>query len=159
MLATQANRALEKSSKRAGISLIETVVALTILAVFVTGAAKIIIASQKLSDKAREHYAAINIAKSRIELVRTFEFGQVDNFLEDKVLVNASGAPDVNGNFRRTTTVSEVSSNLLEMAVTVEIRNRKKLAFTGEREQLRTFFAEYLTEESSVGGGVSPNSI
>ena len=88
-----------------------------------------------------------------MELIRTFDFGQVDAFLEDKVNVDASGLPSTLGNFSRSTQVSNVSSNLLELSVIVEIRDRKTLAFNGIQEDLTTYFAEYLTEESSPGGG------
>ena len=104
-----------QGSNRAGMTVVETVVALTIFAVFTTGACQLLLSHRKVSDMARAHYTAINIAKNRMELVRTFDFGQVDDFLEDKVVVDASGVPDAVGNYRRTTEVSNVSSNLLEL--------------------------------------------
>ncbi len=143
----------EKARKRTGFTLTETMVSLLVLGVFITGTAKILMAHQQLSDTAREHYSAINIAKNRIELVRTFEFGQVNDFLETDTTVDHSGAPDIEGRFRRSTTRALVSSNLIEMAVTVEIRDRITLEFDGESEKLTTYFAEYLTEDSAVGGG------
>lgn len=146
-----------KSKSRAGIALVEALVALTLLAVFLAGAMKLLLSHHSMSDLARAHYIAINIAKNRMELVRRFEYGQVDTFLEDKVNVDASGTPDTLGNFRRSTQVSNVSSNLLELSVTVEIRDRVTLGFGGPQEKLITYFAEYLTEESSPGGGVAPN--
>jgi hypothetical protein len=142
-----------KSKSRAGIALVEALVSLTLLAIFLAGAMKILISHHEMSDKARAHYTAINIAKNRMELIRTFEFGQVDDFLEDKVNIDASGMPSTLGNFRRSTQVSNVSSNLLELAVIVEIRDQKTLAFSGSQEDLTTYFAEYLTEQSAPGGG------
>jgi prepilin-type N-terminal cleavage/methylation domain-containing protein len=142
-----------KEKKRAGVTLVETMVALLVLGVFITGSSKILMAHRKLADTAREHYAAINIAKNRIELVRTFEFGQVNDFLESNTNVDQNGAPDDTGNFRRSTTMTLVSSNLIEMVVNVEIRDRVTLKFDGEGEKLTTYFAEYLTEDSAVGSG------
>ncbi len=101
---------------------------------------------------ARGHYTAINIAKNRMELVRTFDFGQVDDFLENNVIVNASGVPSTEGNYRRSTEVSTVSGNLLELVVTVDIRNQKTLIFNLANEQLKTYFAYYLPP----GGGTAP---
>lgn len=112
-----------------------------------------LLSHHEMSDMARAHYTAINIAKNRMELVRTFDFGQVDDFLEDKVNVDASGSPTTLGYFRRSTQVSNVSANLLELNVIVEIRDRKTLGFNGRQENLTTYFAEYLSEESSPGGG------
>lgn len=153
---TGINRNYSKS--RAGIALVESLVALTLLAVFLAGATKILLSHHEMSDMARAHYTAINIAKNRMELVRTFDFGQVDDFLEDKVIVDSSGTPSTLGNYRRSTQVSSVSANLLELAVVVEIRDRKNLSFNGKQEYLTTYFAQYLSEESSPGGGVAPNS-
>ena len=87
-----------------------------------------------------------------MELVRTFDYGQVDKFIEDKVIVDASGIPDALGNYRRTTQISNVSSNLLELTVTVDIRNRRTLAFNPANQQLTTYFAHYL----EPGGGTAP---
>ncbi|MEE9367524.1 MAG: hypothetical protein V3V05_01540 [Pontiella sp.] len=149
---------LEKFRKRAGISVVETMVALALLAFFITGSCKILFAQRKLADKSRGHYSAINIAKNRIELCRTFEFGQMNDFVEQDVMVDLSGVADIDGKFRRSTALSVVSSNIVEMVVTVEIRNRMSLDFDGENEELSTYFAEYLTEESSVGSGIGINS-
>jgi type II secretory pathway pseudopilin PulG len=133
-------------------TVVETIVALSVFAVFTTGACKLLLSHRKISDMARAHYTAINIAKNRLELVRTFDFDQVGNFLEDKVVVDASGVPDTYGNYRRSTDVSNVSSNLLELTVTVDIRNRQTLKFNPSNEQLSTYFAEYL----EPGGATAP---
>jgi type II secretory pathway pseudopilin PulG len=147
-----------RQRKREGIVIVEMLVALVVFAIFVAGACKLLVSHRQMSDMARAHYTAVNIAKNRLELVRSFEFGQVDGFLEDKVEVDASGAPAELADYRRSTSVIGVSSNIYELAVTVEIRDRKTLQFSGRQEELTTFFAEYLTENSSVGGGVAPNS-
>jgi len=141
-----------QGSNRAGMTVVETIVALTIFAVFTTGACKLLLSHRKVSDMARAHYTAINIAKNRMELMRTFDFGQVDDFLEDKVVVDASGVPSTEGNYRRSTEVNNVSSNLVELTVTVDIRNRQTLVFNPANEQLSTYFAEYL----KPGGGTAP---
>ena len=148
---------LEKHRKRAGISIVETMMALVILAVFIAGSSKILLAQRKLTDKAREHYAAINVAKNRIELCRTFEFGQMADFLERDIVVDHNGVSDTDGHFRRSTMMTPISSNMVEMVVVVEIQNRMSLNFEGEKEELKTYFTQYLSEESSVGSGVGVN--
>jgi len=158
IIAAKGMDAAEKGGSRAGMSLVETLVALGIFALFITGSVKLLMAHRELGDMARAHYTAINIAKNRMEVMRTLGFGQADDFLEEKMLVDASGLPDAEGGYRRTTQISAVSSNLVEIAITVEIRDRKTLGFKGRNEHLTTYFADYLTEDSSVGGGVAPNS-
>ncbi len=142
----------KKSDRRAGVTLVETIVALAVLSVFTTGVCKLLLSHRKMSDMARAHYTAINIAKNRLELVRTFDFDQVGNFIEDKVVVDASGVPSTEGNYRRTTQIGTVSANLLELTVTVDLRNRKTLAFTPAKEVLATYIANYL----EPGGGTAP---
>lgn len=141
-----------KSRNRAGTTIVETIVALVVFAIFTTGACKLLVSHRRITDMARAHYTAVNIAKNRLELVRTFDFDQVENFLENKVVVDTSGIPSETGNYRRTTEVSNVSSNLVEVTVDVEIRNRRTLEFTPSHEQLSTFFADYL----EPGGGTAP---
>jgi prepilin-type N-terminal cleavage/methylation domain-containing protein len=140
------------SKKRAGMTLVETLVALSLLASFSTGACMILVSHRKVADMARGHYTAINIAKNRMELVRTFDYGQVNDFLEDKVIIDSSGVPDNEGNYRRSTEVSNVSSNLLELKITVDMRNRETLIFNPANEILTTYFADYLDS----GGGTAP---
>ena len=151
-LSTNIKEQTIRIQKRAGMTLVETVVAVAVLAIFSTGACKLLLSHRRMSDMARAHYTAINIAKNRLELVRTFDFDQVDNFIEDKVVVDTSGVPNTVGNYRRTTQISTVSSNLLELTVTVDLRNRQTLAFTPAKEVLNTYFAQYLEQ----GGGTAP---
>ena len=148
----QTGQRREQGRKRTGMTLVETVVAVAVLAIFSTGACKLLLSHRRISDMARAHYTAINIAKNRLELVRTFDFDQVANFIEDKVVVDASGVPSTVGNYRRTTQISAVSDNLLELTVTVDLRNRQTLAFTPAKEVLNTYFAKYL----EPGGGTAP---
>lgn len=126
--------------------MVETIVALAIFAVFLTGACKLILSHRKVSDMARAHYTAANIAKNRIEQIRTFEFDQVPGFVESQVVIDASGLPSTYGNYRRSTSISNVSSNLYDVVVTVDIRNRITLEFTPSHETVRTFIAHHLVE-------------
>lgn len=144
--------AAEKRRYRAGMTLVETLVAITILAIFTTGVCKLLMSHRKVSDMARAHYTAVNIAKNRMELVRTFGYGQVSDFYEDKVIVDYTGMPDPNGHYRRTTSASNVSSNLLELTIKVDIRNRKTLLFTPAHQTVNTYMAKYLES----GGGTAP---
>jgi type II secretory pathway pseudopilin PulG len=144
---------------RDGIVLVETLVALTIFAVFITGASRLLMHHRQMSDSARANYTAINIAKNRMELIRTFQFTELNSFVENQTVVDEGGFPDAaNGQYRRTTSFRTVNTNLLEMAITVEIRNRKTLRFDGAQQQLTTFLSHYLTEESTPGGGLPSGS-
>ncbi len=136
-------------SRRAGIAMVEALVALVLFALFITGAARVLLAHRQMTDMARAHYIAINIAKNRLELVRSFDHDQRIDFVEDNLLINAAGQPDASGNYRRSTTFTEVSSNIIEVAISVDIRDRKTLEFEGRTETLNSFFALYLERPES----------
>ena len=63
-------------------------------------------------------------------------------FREDRVTVDRNGNPDENGHYRRTTTVSNVKTKLVELTITVGIRDRVSRSFDGECEVLRSFVAD-----------------
>ena len=130
--------------KRSGTTLVEALMAIAIFAVFVTGTCKLLVSHRQLLDLSRDRYTAANIAKNRMELVRTFDFDQIPKLNESTLRVDDSGIPDNAGHFRRTTTVTSVSSNLCELVVTVEIQNRKTLAFSGVDETVTTYVAKHL---------------
>lgn len=129
------------SRSRAGSSVIESLIALVVFALFITGASKLLMVHREITDMAQSHYQAANIAKNRLELIRSFEFEELDRFAEDDVLINSYGIPDSSGRFRRSTTYSNAESNLVELVVAVEIMDRKTLAFNGRNETLKGYFA------------------
>lgn len=133
----------KKGKNRAGVALIEALVAITIFAIFITGAGKLLLAHRKISDMARMHYTAANVAKNRLELIRSFDFDERDEFMENNVVVNMSGLQDDAGHYRRSTTIVNTSSNICEMTVSVEILDRKTLTFSGRNETVQTLMAEY----------------
>ncbi|MBN1558326.1 MAG: prepilin-type N-terminal cleavage/methylation domain-containing protein [Lentisphaerae bacterium] len=128
---------------RAGLTLVEVMVSIMIFAICIGGICWMMVMSKQLSDRARDHYLAANLAKNRIERGRTLEFDSLDQFEMDEVVVDAEGRPDGNGFFRLTTTVSNVNATLKEIVVEVDIRDRKTWGFEGEREEARTLYADF----------------
>lgn len=127
--------------------MVEVLVALGIFSVYSAGACKLILSHRKVSDMARAHYTAANLAKNRLEIVRTFEFDQIPAFKESQVVIDESGMPNSVGNYRRSTMINSISGNLHDVVVTVDIRNRETLQFTPAHETVRTFVAHYLEPE------------
>ncbi len=138
------NMGSDQRKRRGGATIVETVIALTIFAVFSTGACKLMVSHRKILDLSRDIYTASNLAKSRLELARTLEFEQVPDLFENQLLLDASGIPSSSGHFRRTTTVSAVSSNLYEVVIQVDIQNRKTLAFSPAKQDISTYVAKHL---------------
>ena len=136
------------SKNKQGMTIVETIVALVIFAVFISGAVKVIMAQRQVSDKARAHYTAINIAKNQIEQVRntsTQNYNQIISMAEDKVRVNKDGVPDDFGKFRRTTLILDTSTDdLFEIDVKVDIFDPISLEFKGENEHIKSYMAKLL---------------
>jgi hypothetical protein len=139
-----ANSSRNRSRRRAGVTIVEVMMALTVFALFTTGTCKLLISHRKVLDMSRDHYIAANLAKDRLELARTFEFNQIHELAESQILLDGSGIPSLNGNFRRTTQISSLSSNLYELAITVDIRNRASLEFAPAKESINTYIAKKL---------------
>lgn len=126
-----------------GLSLIETIVAVLVFAIVISGSCGLIVQGKQLSDIARGHYTAVNLCKNRLEKARTFDFDQLDLFAEANVIVNASGSPDYTAQYRRSTTVTEINDNLVQFSVVVEIRDRVTLTFDDEQETISSYIANY----------------
>ena len=141
-----------KRRGNSGVALLEVIIALTVFMLCVAGIAALILAAKEISDKARDHYTAANIAKNRLEragiYARPGQLSQV--FLmavgDSNAPVDMSGAdaPASSAPFRRTTTVSwkPGCTNLVMITVTVDIRNRRNLSFSGEKESLTSYLTE-----------------
>jgi len=133
-----------KSRNRAGTTFVESMIAIALLAVFMTGTCKLLVSQRKILDMARNHYTAANIAKNRMELVRTLDFDQILELNETAIRVDGKGIPSTQGHFQRATTISTLNSNLHEVVISVGIQNRKTLAFNSSAETLSTYVAEHL---------------
>ncbi|MCF7864854.1 MAG: prepilin-type N-terminal cleavage/methylation domain-containing protein [Kiritimatiellales bacterium] len=133
-----------KSKKCAGSTFIEALVAMSIFAIFITGACQLLVSHRKIMDMARDHYTAANIAKNRLELVRTFDFDQIPQLTESAIVVNDAGIASTQGHFRRSTTVNTLNTNLYELAITVKIKDRKTLVFNETGETISTYVAMHL---------------
>ena len=128
---------------RDGVTVVEVVVAVVILSMCIGGLCRLVLKARETSDQARSHYQAANIAKNRLERIKTFDFDQIEEFEEDEVLVDTSGSPVANSNFRRTTTVTLERYNLKNVRVEVGIRNPVSREFDGEEETIQTYIADF----------------
>lgn len=133
-----------KNKSRAGVTIIEAMMALAIFAVFTTGTCKLLTANRKILDMARDHYIAANLAKDRMELTRTFAFDQIPELAENQLRIDDSGIPSTTGHFRRTTDITTINSNLYQLAITVDIQNRKTLQFAPAQQTISTYVSKHL---------------
>lgn len=124
-------------------TLIETIVALCIFAICVGGFCALVSQVRQAADMARDRYIAVNLAKNRLERARSFEFDQLHLFRESRVVLDGDGTPFIDGNFRRTTTVSNVTDIMCEMVIKVEIRNRITRDFETKPEIVSSYLDDY----------------
>lgn len=129
--------------KRAGFTLVEAVIALMIMGVSIVGICQMIVLARESSDRARDHYIAINLARNRIERARTLPYSQIPLMGESLVVVDEGGAASASGLFRRSTVVSNLSAGLSEMVVTVEIMDRRTRSFQGVSESAQSMLWEF----------------
>jgi prepilin-type N-terminal cleavage/methylation domain-containing protein len=127
-----------------GLTLVEVMIAMTIFAIFITGAVALIMQSRKASDVARDSYTAINIAKNQLELLRTLKFNELPSYDNNSDIVDWTGASDLNGPFRRIIQVIPTTTNLCEVIITVQMRDRFSLAFgTAGQAVIQSYVADY----------------
>lgn len=107
----------------------------------VAGLCSLAVTSKQILDTSRDHYIAVNLAKNRIERVKTFNFDELELFNEVKTRLDESGAPQANGSYSRATTVTNVTDNMKEVIVTISIKNRKSLKYAPGQQTVRTYIA------------------
>ena len=129
-------------SSKSGVSLIETLVAVFLLATAIAGAAKLIVTSNQLADTARDQSTKMLIIKNRIERMSMSDFSDLELWQQDRQLVGEDGFPDSSGRFLLTTSVSRPTTNLAEVVISVDTMNRATMKFSGSPEQVTTFLTE-----------------
>jgi len=129
---------------KAGVTIVEAMVALSIFAVFITGTCKLMVMHRKTLDMARDQYTAVNIAKNRLELARAFDFDQIPELNESPVTVDFKGIPSQDGLFQRTTTVTVLNTNLYELVINVSAKNRETLTFKDSGQTINTYISKHL---------------
>ena len=130
-----------RKTGREGFSFIEVIIALAVLGLFIGGMCAVMQSSRQLSDRARSHYTAVNLAKNRIERARDIPFESLSGFVESNTLVDKDGKADYQGDYRRTTQYNATGTNFVEMLVTVEIRDRVSRRFDGDSQRVQSYIA------------------
>ena len=130
-------------TRRGGFTLAEVVVAISIMGLCLGGLCALAVTTREVADRARRHWVASNIGKNRLELARSCDLKEIATLAESQVLVGETGLADASGDYRRTTAVTPLSVELVQMTVTTEIRNRVTRAFDGEGEVVTTDIADF----------------
>lgn len=93
-----------KRSNR-GATFTEILIAAVLFAFSVLAVLSLFLLSIYISKKVDSEYAALNIARNRLESLKVEEFTYLTQVQEDKQRVDSTGVSDETGQFLRTTTV------------------------------------------------------
>jgi len=96
--------------KKNGLTTVEVLMSAFILMIVTIG---VVLFSAQLLDMAKRmdyQYASVNLAKNRLErtknIIHSNGFDSLPDMAENQTIVNENGAPDLNGDFERTTIVT-----------------------------------------------------
>lgn len=120
-----------------GMTLVEVVVSLALISVVIGGFLGLLIENMKAGQTIDYNYAAINIAKSRMDRIRELRRDKGYSYLpmaaESNIATNRNGLPDESGDFTRTTVITpafEGKPNLTKITVTVSYKGAGDVATT-----------------------------
>lgn len=149
-------------SRRAGMTVLELMIALCVFAIIMTAAFPLVDQMISRFQMARDHYVAASICAARIEHARTIPYSDIPLLAEPGTLVDDFGnVSEPNGRFRRTTTVTVDSPTAGMTTLRVQahicicsrwgwrkclhpLRTGKwTCTFTDEHEEMSFYFTEY----------------
>jgi type II secretory pathway pseudopilin PulG len=129
-----------------GISLVEILVAMALIALSIGGIVFVLVQSLGLMTGADNVYASTNIAKNRLERIRQIRneggYDTLYGTAESNVIVDRNGIPDQGGDFTRSTTVNPDYGPDLTM-ITVQVRYKSKGALIAQSIELVTLLSPY----------------
>ena len=109
-----------------GVTLVETLFSAAILVLVVACVLVIFVKTIDISRRIDKEYIATNLAKSRLERARSVKttggFNSLADLNETDIILDADGVPDLNGEYKRSTTVTtnhRGSANLTRIDVSV----------------------------------------
>ncbi len=133
-----------------GMSLVEVVVAIALLAIITTSIGSALSQSSVFSSRIERIYQTSYIAQRRLELLKRFDLAQLPSAVESNVKVDVDGNISSTGKFLRSTAVtSDYDSNasLVKVKVTVYkhkigIKGGEENTVLGEPVIMETLFTD-----------------
>lgn len=130
-------------NRKQGFSLVELSIALMVATVFVLGILSLYSQSVVSTKKMNQRFIAVNLAKNRLERLRSFDFDVLPLSAETDTYLDEKGNPDANGGFIRNTTVSTNYNGVSDLTqVTVSVDYEIKGEYTGNPVVLTTVFVD-----------------
>lgn len=127
-----------------GLTLVETMMAILLFGIALVGMLDVCAQSILTGRRSDFSYMAHNLAKSRLETLKTMSFGSLGSAAETDTILDSNGVPDIDGTFKRNTSVTTGYNGDNQLAqVTVTVDYKVKNAFAGKPVSLHTVVFEY----------------
>ncbi len=131
---------------QSGMTLVEVMVATLLLSMFIAIAYRVILQTADALEAARRYGEAVALGWNRMERARHVGFDNIDDLAEPRpgTVVDARGVPDIDGGFRRSTSVTTMTNGLVMKHISVDVwpRNRRTRAFVGAPRTVETVIAQ-----------------
>ena len=127
-----------------GMTLVETMAAMFLFTLVLTAVLETTAQNTTMGIRTENAYLAYNLAKNHIETLKSLPFGSLSSAAESGTLLNALGVSDLDGAFKRTTTVTTGYSgdaNLVQLTTSVDYK--VKGAFVGHPMSITTVVFQY----------------
>ena len=128
-----------------GMSLTEVVMAMALITLCIGGIITVVVQSADMGHTADYTYVAIDLAKNRIERIRQIRnekgYDIIPQTAETDTIIDRNGIPDLNGDFKRTTTIEPTSTRLTK--VTVGVTYKRRGLFNPVPVELVTLLSEH----------------
>ena len=136
----------EKRRGRAGMTLLEIMIASALMLLFVGVALAVLTQTARTLDQVQVRTEAAALAWSRLERARHIDYTALDTLVEPTpgIRINALGQPDEGGRFIRNTTLAEVAGALpmQHVRVSVQVLDRDGTTVRGEPEIMETIITQ-----------------
>ena len=107
---------------RTGVTLVETMASVLLFALVVGSLLTLTLQNMTMGKRSEFAYTAYNLAKNHIETLKSMPFSNLANAAETATYLDATGTPNADGPFVRTTTVTTSYTgdvNLVQVQVSV----------------------------------------
>ena len=111
------------TGSRTGVTLVETMASILLFALVVGSILNLAIQNMTMGKRSEYAYTAYNLAKNHIETLKSMPFSNLANAAETDTYLDATGTPNADGPYVRTTTVATSYTgdvNLVQVQVIVQ---------------------------------------
>lgn len=132
---------LKKRNKQ-GVTVVEALLAVSLLAVAAAGSVKLVVATRQLADSVTDKHKATQVIRNQIERIDMSSFDDLDMWTVNEQMIDETGAPNSEGRFRLTTEVTHPYTNLTQVVIRVDTQNRKTLDFNLTGKEITMFISD-----------------